>query len=155
MIDIDALVSEKITEKLDTSFEVTPDGEYIATISDRGPVKDWFRTVSTKNGDQPQCNILFVINDPEVAKKLGRNQATSRLTLWLDTELDNSGKVRIATGKGKNVSLGQLRAALNQDSDTSWSFDKLLGAGPVRITTQTSEGKSGGKFSNVTRVAKL
>lgn len=151
-INIDALVNAPVRDKLDTEFAVTPAGEYIATISDRGTVKDWFRVVKMKDGrEAPQCNVLFIINDPGLAATLGRQTATSRLTLWLDTEADGS----LATGHGRNVNLGQLREALGQNSDTEWTFDKLLGAGPVKILTEVQESDRGGKFSNVTRVGKV
>jgi hypothetical protein len=151
-IDLEALIGAPITEKLDTQFEVTPAGEYVAMISDRTPVKDWFRTVRVRDQDVPQCNILFIISDAEIAKAIGRREATSRLTLWLDVVEDGS---RLDTGRGKNVGLGALRKALGQDEDMEWSFQKLVGAGPIRILTEVQESRSGGKFSNVTRVGKL
>jgi len=151
-LDINALVHAPVTERLDTEFAVTPGGEYIANTSDRGPIDTWFRTVKMKDGrDVAQCNIVFVINDPNLAAALGRQQATSRLTLWLDTEADG----RLSTGKGKNVTLGQLREALGQNNDPNWTFDKLIGVGPVKIMTEVQDGANGAKYSNVTRVTRV
>ena len=150
-IDLEALVNAPVTEKLDSQFEVTPAGEYMARISDRTPASEWFREVTVRDQKVPQCNILFIIDDPEVAKGLGRREATSRMTLWLDV-VEGSG--RLDTGRGKNVGLGALRKALGQDEDMEWTFQKLVGAGPVRILTEVQESKNGGKFSNVTRVGK-
>lgn len=159
MIDIDALTSEPVSGPMDTRFPVLPAGEYIASISDKGPVKDWFKIIKRQDGSEtPTVNIPFVVADPEVAKKMGVAVATTRLTVWLDTELDEaSGKQKISRAEGKNVGLGQLREALGQNNDPSWSFDKLLGAGPLKITSDVTESKKnpGQKFSNVTRVAKL
>jgi len=151
-IDINALVNTPVNDKLDTEFAVTPAGEYIVMISDRGPITDWFRTVRMGDGREvPQCNILMIVTDPAVAQSLGRQQATTRLTLWLDTEADG----RLSTGKGKNVNLGQLREALGQNNDAAWTFDKLIGAGPIKVMTEVQESKQGAKFSNVTRVGKI
>ena len=150
-IDLEALVNAPVTEKLDTTFEVTPAGEYTATIGDRTPVTEWFHSVTLKDGrEAPQCNIVFVINDADLAKSLGRREATTRLTLWLDVEAG-----RIDTGRGKNIGLGQLRRALGQEDDREWTFGKLPGAGPIKILTEVQEGKNGAKYSNVVRVGKL
>ena len=152
-IDVNALINTTVSEKLDDQFEATPAGEYIATIGDRSPIDSWFRTVNMSDGRQmPQCNIPFVINDPEVAKALGRREATTRLTLWLDTVADTG---RLDTGHGKNVGLGALRKALGQENDTSWNFNKLVGAGPIKVLTEVQESKQGAKFSNVVRVGRI
>src|SRR5262245_30552360 len=124
-INVQALVNAPVNDKMDTEFSVTPAGDYTAMISDRGPVDSWFRVVHMKDGREvPTVNVLFIISDPEVARTLGRQQATSRLTIWLDTEADDG---RLSVGKGKNVGLGQLREALGQNTDATWTFDKLLG----------------------------
>lgn len=155
-IDVDALVNTNVSEKLDTTYPIPPAGEYVASISDKGPVKDWFRTVKRKDGTETATlNVLFVISDPAVKALLNGRDPTSRLTIWLDTEIDEMTKAtKLSTGKGKNVSLGQLREALGQDNDPEWNFSKLIAAGPVKIMTENST-NNGREYSNVTRVSKL
>jgi hypothetical protein len=152
-IDLDALISTKINEKLDTNFPVPPEKEYIARIgTPREHIKEWFRSVKRDDGTQTATlNIPFVLQDEDVRRQMGVRQLTSRLTIWLDTEISGA----LATGKGKNVSLGQLLEALGQNGDTNWDFEKLINAGPVKVITSNSTGKDGKQYSNVTKVAKL
>ena len=153
MIDIDALISTSIREKLDTTYPVPPEKEYTANIGEpRDELKEWFRNVKRDDGTvTATINIPFILHDETVRDQLGVRTLTSRLTIWLDTEISGA----LSTGKGKNISLGQLREALGQKEITPWNFSMLIGAGPVKVITTNSTGKDGKVYSNVSKVAKI
>lgn len=136
---------------MDTQFENVPDGKYEAMI-DATDINTWFGKELTREDGTVSLpfNVPFVIQDEELKKRLGRNKISVRATIWLD--MDNG---KPSSGKGKNVTLGQLRDALGQNNDPAWSFLKLPGAGPLMVVTTTTTSKKDGKdYVNVTRFSK-
>lgn len=130
----DAFMNEQAAGALSTSFEPIPDGEYKAMIgSDENAVKA--RTTST---GRAVLDVTWELFDPELAAKLGRDKLTVRQSVFLDITPQGG----LDRGKGKNVQLGRIRDALNQNDPTKpWSPQQLRGAGPavVRVTQRASE----------------
>ena len=99
-------------------------------------------------------DVPFIIQDDALKLKLGREQVTHRETFWLDIAADG----RLDTGPDRNVRLGQLRAALSQNSpNVPWAPSMLRNMGPVRVVIKTSSDKQDPdkKYTNITKYAKI
>lgn len=144
--DPDRFMAGSIDEPNDTQFVVCPAGEYLAVIDQVAKPR---AIESQKNPGQTNyaLDITWNIMDDKVKADLGREKITCRQTLWLD--INDSGSLEM--GKGKNISLGQLREALGMNTG-KFSFSSLEGAGPARVIVKNSTGKDGQEFANVTKV---
>lgn len=121
MFDVDALLENTTTESNETSFTPIPEGEYTATISS-------VKARSPKEG-MALLDIVYDIDDPDLAQRLNRQKVTVRQSVFLDIE---NGK--LATGPNQNVDLGRVREAVGQNqAGKPWAPSMLEGAGPVRI----------------------
>lgn len=123
--DPDTFMNQTIDEALDTRFVPVPEGDYPATIKS-------FEIKQVGQENRTVLNIIWDIQDQTVLAEIGRDSATVRQTVWLDIDQGKLDK-----GKGKNVGLGRLRAALGQNEPGQpWNFGALEGAGPalVRVT---------------------
>jgi hypothetical protein len=128
--DADAFMNAQTSGPMSTQIVPCPEGEYTAKVDD-GDNFITFREVNTKNGPRPIARILFEVLDEGVRAKLNRPKVTVPYDIWLDTTASGG----IDTSEGMNVRLGQLRAALGQNSDAPWGFGMLKGAGPLAIRT--------------------
>lgn len=124
---------------MSTEFINVPDDEYLAVIDD---VK--IRT--------PQESVILDIfwqlddADGKLAELTGRDKNIVRQSIFLDM-LESGG---FDMGKGKNVYLGKLREALNQNTG-AWSPRMLLGqAARIRTAQRIFEDKT---FVDVKSVA--
>jgi len=150
--DADAFMNMTVDAPMATNLSGVPEGEYTAMIGDFDSTA--FRTVTTKTGDRPVLEVPFVINDDALKAKLGRESITHRETYWLDMNAEG----KLDTGMDKNVRLGQLRQALNQNNPSvPWSPSMLRNMGPVRIVIKTTSDKKDPekKYTNITRYAKI
>ena len=150
--DPDAFMNMTVDAPMATNLSGVPEGEYTAMIGDFDSTA--FRTVTTKTGDRPVLEVPFVINDDALKAKLGRESITHRETYWLDMNAEG----KLDTGMDKNVRLGQLRQALNQNNPSvPWSPSMLRNMGPVRIVIKTTSDKKDPekKYTNITRYAKI
>lgn len=121
MFDVDALFENTTTEANETTFTPIPEGEYTATI-------DKLKMRSPKEG-MALLDIVYDIDDPDLAQRLNRQKVTVRQSVFLDIE---NGK--LATGPNQNVDLGRVREAVGQNQPGKpWAPSMLEGAGPVKI----------------------
>ena len=105
-----------------------PPGEYRAVSSGVGPQS--FSAFPIKRGDRAgetfyRLDVEWTIDDPEGKLKefLGREPKV-RQGIPLDISKDGT----IDMGKGRNVGLGRLRSALNQNTNGKpWSMSQLGG----------------------------
>lgn len=144
------------TEANSTELLPVPDGEYIAVSE---PITDKsFIEYTIKNGDRAgekglMLKVIWAINDEGGSLKelLGRSPKVGQ-TIMLDVTKDGG----LEFGKGRNVALGQLRAALNQNGNGQpWSFP-MLGGKVAKINVKTDINKSDQKsYTNVNKVAAL
>lgn len=152
-IDVDSFLSAPVGP-METKFDTVPGGEYTAMIGspENGEIKNWMRHGQRDDGTVwITLNVPFeIVGEDALKQSIGLNKLTSRATIWLDAE---NGK--LAVGKGKNVTLGQLREALGQNNVPNWEPSMLIGQGPLRIITNVTKGKDGREYSNVTRFTKL
>lgn len=156
--DADAFMNATVDDPMATALQGVPEGEYTAMVGDFDSKA--FRTVTITNRttglqqDRPVLDIPFIIQDAALAAKLGREQVTHRETYWLD--IDAAG--RLDTGPDKNVKLGALRAALDQNkNNTPWAPSMLRNMGPLRIkiTSTTDKNDPDKKYTNISRYAKI
>jgi hypothetical protein len=99
-----------------TQYSNVPEGEYRASIKDVVPAV-------TQNG-KAYMGIQWIIDDETARQETGRAEPQVRQTVWLD--VTESGGLDF--GKGKNVALGKLRDAVNQNvAGQPWMPGMLVG----------------------------
>jgi hypothetical protein len=159
----DDFMQQTVDQPLETEFKLIPAGDYQAMIGDFTSEALEQVDFEYKKGDragQPgsmtKFNCPFVIkDDPRVKESVGRDSTTVDMQIILDIA-DNGG---LDFGTNKNVRLGQIRAAVDQNQPGPWSIGQLRNAGPVMVHVKHSEGKrkdgSEWKRAEVDRVVKL
>ena len=88
------------------------------------------RSFMNKAGDKEffVIEVKWALDAPHIAEELGRDKLVSSQTIFLD--INEQGNLEM--GKGKNVGLGRLREAVNQNADgRAWAPTMLVGAGPA------------------------
>lgn len=116
------------SEANSTELVPVPEGEYIAVSGGIGP--DSFKKFKIGKGeragqDMYRLDVEWTINDDsgQLKELLGR-EAKVRQGIMLDMSKDGT----LDFGKGRNVSLGRLRAALGQNlGGKPWSFSSVGG----------------------------
>lgn len=151
MFDANTFLNATIASPMSTQIAPVPEGEWRAMVDDGDKYID-FREVDTKNGPRPIATVWFKIVDDACRAKAGRENIRVKQDIWLDMENGT-----LATSEGKNVRIGQLRAALGQNDGQPWSFGRLRGAGPVIVKTvqRPNEKDPTAPFSEVERVLKI
>lgn len=122
----DSFLEVETTEVLSTQYLNLPEGEYPAMIESLAA-----RSVETAKGTyhflEPQFNIdgsALCPNGQTIKDFMGRDSVKVRGSVILD--LNESGV--LASGPGKNVPLGQLRAAVGQNvPGLAWKPANLVG----------------------------
>lgn len=98
--------------------------------------------------DKVKLTVIWSCNAPAVVEKTGREDNTVRQNVWLD--LNEGGMLDL--GRGKNVGLGKLRAALGQNDPTEpWSFGHIVGQ-VAKIRTNQRLGDDGTIYADVKSV---
>lgn len=133
----------QFTDANSTEYIPVPEGEYIAVI-DKQEIRP------TSKG-QVILDVTWKIDDAEVAEATGLTNPTVRQSIFLDVT-DNGG---LDFGAGKNINLGRLRKALNQNvSGKPWTFGNLLGAvATIRVKHRIVPDENGGDDRVYTDVA--
>ena len=113
MFNPDDFMSMTVDAPMDTTVKPIDEGEYSALIDKAVP--------KVTNGGSALLEVFFKIDDPSNEEA---HERTVRYTCWLDTT--EAGGLDM--GKGKNVQLGRLRAAVGQNvSGQAWSPGLLAG----------------------------
>lgn len=130
--DAAALLNTQVSGEMATEFEPVPEGEWPAVIS-----KVDGRLVG-KDSDRPVLDVTWKVQSPEVAAQLGIEEPQVRQTIFLD--ISPSGGLDL--GKGKNVQLGRLRAAVGQNGPGAWAPGLLVGSvATIRVSHREYEGR--------------
>lgn len=147
MLDPETFLNSEVEGASSTEFVNIPVDEYICMIPEdglKGP-----RELTNKDGDKSYVmDILWEIIDEEkkahVQEVTGMSKPRLKQSLFLDVIANNDGVVvGLAQGPGKNVQLGRLREALNQnDPKKRWSFQHLVGA-TARVKAEETFGSDG------------
>jgi len=137
--DPDTFLDTVVDAELDTAFVPVPEGEYNAVIEDIN--------IKVTSSGYTILNVKWAIDDANVAEATGRDTNTVMQGIFLD--MTNSGN--LDTSKGKNIQLGKLRDAFNQN-DSSSSLRQLVGnAGVILVThRETDDGSIFPQVKSVT-----
>ena len=161
--DADSFMNQTVDAELSTSVEQPPEGDYRAMIGDFTS-ESGFRTFTARPGSKNEGREFTIFQPPFVlqddprlaAVKAARNGNDITVThkgMFLD--LEDGGGLDVA--KGKNVDLGRLREAVNQNTKSGWKFTDLIGAGPlmVKVIHEADQNDSSKKYARVSRVVKI
>jgi len=125
------------TESSATEYAPCPEGEYNAVV-------DKLETRSPKGNA-----ILEVFWRLDAPGNEDAHERSIRQGFFLDLSPDGG----LLTGKGKNVQLGRLRTALNQNVEGQpWSPTMMVGC-VARVTVKNRAGTEGQIYSDVKGVA--
>lgn len=111
--DAESFLNVSVEGELETRIEPIPPGEYRAMIE---------KIEARQQGEYSIMEVFWKIEDPELAAELGREKLTCRQSIFLD--ISEMGTIDLA--KGKNVQLGRLRAAVDQNGPEAWSPRDLM-----------------------------
>lgn len=154
--DSAAFLAQAMAEgEMDTKYPTVPEGDYIAVIGDGE--KD-IQAVQREGKDgepftvlEIQCNLIEEHKRPPDWPESLPFRARGGVFL----EIEPDGKT-ISVAPGKNVQLGSVREAVNQNTGGAWSPLMLRGAGPllVHVKHSPNEKDSTSPFVNIDRWAK-
>lgn len=150
--DVNAFMNETVDGALDTTIVPVPDGEHLGQIGTDEKSVDIAYGVSPKN-NRPwmRLDLQVELVDPNLKALLKREKVTVRHSIMLD--LNEKGKLDMSPQR--NVNLGKLREAVNQNRPGSWNFGMLKGQ-PLKVKTkqrQADDG-SGNIYTDVVAVTK-
>lgn len=147
-------LNSTIETALSTELLLIQEGEYTAVSA---PVTaESFQTFDIKKGDRAgqkavRLDIVWQINDDSGALKeyLGR-PPTVRQGIMLDIKADGT----LENGKGRNVTLGQVREALGQNmTGRPWNFGMLGGqVAKIKVKHNLYNGKTFAEVAAVTKI---
>lgn len=118
MFDPDAFMSTNIEGELSTSIPPIPEMEEALLV-----IKSVDPRVAGKDKDVIVLDVTFVVDEQEAREATGMDEPSVRSGIFLDILDDGS----LDTTEGKNVGLGRLRAAVNQNSAAAWNPAMLIG----------------------------
>lgn len=157
--DAEAFLSSTVTAPMSTVHVLCPEGEYQAFVDDGDKAIDFNTITSGPSSKTPgkeyfQVAILFAIANEAVKAQLKREKVLVPMKIFLDMKEDNSG---LDLSEGKNVGLGRLRKALNQNDGSAWSPLRMKGAGPVvvKVAHRPDPKDPEIKYAEVTRVTAI
>lgn len=131
IFDPDNFLNEE-QDELSTEKVLIPVGTHDAFIADLSTVSG----TSDSGKDWAKLNVKWEITDSSVLSEMERDKVTITQGIMLDID-EATGK--LATGKGKNWQLGQLRAAVGKPKGP---LNDLIGASAkITIKYRTHEGK--------------
>lgn len=131
--DPSEFVTQTTDESFSTSIKPPPEGEHVGIVSSTVPVENWVRSVEITRGDRagmtvPTLRVPIDLTDEALKAELGRTFVSVNMDMWIDTLEDG---ITFDFSEGKNVKLGQLRAAVGQNDTPGWHVGMLAGAGPL------------------------
>lgn len=161
--DAGAFMQSTIDQPMETEYQLAPETTCQAMIDDFDEtaierIEFTYGEKSKKagqRGSMVKFNCPFSIQDAAILAQMGREKVNVEWQLILD--VNELGQ--LDWGKDRNVKLGQLREAVNQNQPGPWTISNLKGAGPlmIKIVHETFKRKDGseGKAARVSRVARL
>lgn len=120
--DTQQFLHQTIDQSNSTEMVPVPEGEYLA-MADKVEVIQWNSKDGSKSGLKLQ--LIWDLQDENVKALLERQKVTARQDIMLDLTDDGTG---LDLGKGKNVGLGRLRAAIDMNENGQpFSFAQIQG----------------------------
>jgi len=151
MFDASSFLDMTIEGENSTVAIPAPAGEFPAMV-DKVDLRQW-----TKKDDPSvsglTLEVFWAIEDQGVKDLLGRDKVLVKQGIMLD--ITESGGLDM--GKGRNVGLGRLRAALNlNDPSRAFSFQQLPGQmGKVTVTHRVDKDDSEKVYPEVKSVVRM
>lgn len=143
--DPQTFLNAQYDEALDTKVVPCPVGEYPA-IADKIDVRPWAAKDGTSSG--LKLVILWDIQDDNVKSLLGRD----RVIVPQEQMLDLTDTGNLDFGKGKNVGLGRIRAALDlNEPGQPFSFPMIQGRLAKVMVTHRPYGED--LFNEIKKIA--
>ena len=155
-IDISQFQNTDIVGANSTAIPLIPVGEYVATIKKVGFATGEKADASGVAKPWVRCEVSYRIDDPQVKAEMatkGVREPSVTQRLFLD--LNETGQYD--TSEGRNVGIGQLRAACNQNlPNVPWNFNMLEGQTVrVKVTHNTYQGNTSAEIRSLNSVASL
>lgn len=142
MIDTNTFANLVVTEAMETVLPQVPAGEHPAYVKETKlrQQKEWF-----------MMDITWVMTDQESKAATQREEPIARQTIFLDFTPEGN----LDTGKGKNIQLGRLREAVNQNQKGQpWSIGMLVGAtATVNVVHEVYKDNLQAKVSSVAKAS--
>ena len=147
--DPSTFLNAEYNETNDTKVTPCPVGEYPA-IAEKVDVQTWQKKDGSASG--LKLNILWDVQDENVRALLGRDKIIVPQQIMLDLNESGTG---LDMGKGKNVSLGRLREALDLNKPGEpFSFGMLQGRMATVIVSHRPGENPEDVFHEIKKVAK-
>ena len=152
--DAEKFLNQTVTDPMSTVTIPCPEGEFKAFIDDGERAVTFRDGGLDRNGNElsPQCVVQFAIMGDQIPNQfLKRDKVIVPMNIWLDVNGD-----ALDLSEGKNVGLGRLRKALDQN-DGPWNPMMMKGKGPVmiKVTQRSDKNDPTQKYAEVNRVSKI
>lgn len=151
------LLQMSVTGSMDTRLPAVDPGEYTALVKDVKARSGTYSRGERQGQRFVAVDITWAIDDQSVKEKTGLDSPQVRQSVMID--LTPGGGFDL--GKGKNVGLGKLRAALGMnDASQPFSFEMLKGRiAKVKVTNRIDDrpdsSTRGETFADVAHVAAM
>lgn len=150
----DTFLHQTINDSMSTVTTPCPEGEFKAFVDDGDKAITFREGGLDRNGNElsPQCVVLFAIMGDQLPNQvLKREKVMVPMNIWLDIKGD-----ALDLSEGKNVGLGRLRKALDQN-DGAWNPMMMKGKGPlmIKVTQRSDKNDPTQKYAEVNRVSKI
>lgn len=148
------------TEALDTERTLFPQGECVAQKIESFkivPPKPFTDKDGNEQDGSPQLEITLLIRDDHAERiRTELQYAPDRPIKFIHRFfLEINGDGWLDFGPNKNLKLGQIRAALGQNTPGEpWNFGMLQGAGPIAFVVKHEKWEKDGKEGTSERVEK-
>ena len=141
----DTFLNTETNQANATAYTPCPEGEFTASIKAIKP--------RVLTDGRAVLDLTWIVDDEEVRNETGMAEPSVRQTLWLDTT--ESGGLDF--GKGKNVGLGRVREALDQNqSGKPWAPGMLVGGvAKIKVTHSIDKRDNETIQANVASTVKL
>lgn len=152
--DADKFLNQTINDSMSTVTIPCPEGEFKAFVDDGDKAITFREGGLDRNGNalSPQCVVLFTIMGDQLPnQQLKRDKVNVPMNIWLDVLGEG-----LDLSEGKNVGLGRLRKALDQN-DGAWNPMMMKGKGPlmIKVTQRSDKNDPTQKYAEVSRVSKI
>jgi len=148
MFDAESFLNTDVDGELSTEYVPIPAKEMTGIVK-----KLDAKEVTSKNDGKTYkfLEVYYICDDQETRDVTGMDEPQVRQSIILDFTPEGG----LDRAKGKNVALGKLREACNQNQPgKDWNFNMLIGQA-VKISVKHRAGDEGQIYSEVKGVAKL
>lgn len=136
--DPQAFLTGEVQGEMETKYTPVPEGDYTAFIHS---------VAAREVNDSPVLDVVYKIIDEGLQATMNMDEIFVRQSIFVD--VDGNGAMQF--GPNKNVKLGNVREACNQNGKGKWAPKLLEGAGPllIKVTQRVTEDAT---YNDVKRV---